>query len=299
MIYSKTAIPALTNICNAVGPLFSKASEYCFTRNKTKELFDLVFNKEMTAEIIDKAIKIIKDDLPILQTLKDDLENQISSLAYHEEMEIHAKFSLDDFMKGAHSALSDKGFQNAIASVGNHMADYGSKNQEFITDSEQFAKKIENEKETIKDSDELADKNEEFKALNKEYTQLTIDIGKLCAKIMVSLMKFTQAAITITTYYADVSSQILQLLIILLSDLQKCSIDVGSQAEAILKTTNKYIDRLEKQKDSLKAIISNNKHTDESMWFKNYGSLDNYTAKVLGGMNNAKKIAQEVINKNK
>ena len=91
------------------------------------------------------------------------------------------------------------------------------------------------------------------------------------------------------------SSQILQLLIILLSDLQKCNIDVGSQAEAILKTTNKYIDRLEKQKDSLKAIISNNKHTDESMWFKNYGSLDNYTAKVLGGMSNAKKIAQEVI----
>jgi hypothetical protein len=35
------------------------------------------------------------------------------------------------------------------------------------------------------------------------------------------------------------------------------------------------------------------------MWFKNYGSLDNYVTKVLGGMNNAKKIAQEVINKNK
>jgi len=295
MIYSKTVIPALTNICNASGPLFSKASEYCFTRNKTKELFDLVFNKEMTAEIIDKAIKIIKDDLPTLQTLKVDLENQIDNLAYHEEMEIHAKSSLDDFMKGAHSALSDKGFQNAMASVGNHMADYAAKNQEFITDSEQFAKKIENEKETIKDSDELADKNEEFKALNKEYTQLTIDIGKLCAKIMVSIMKFTQASITITSYYADVSSQILQLLIILLSDLQKCNIDVGSQAEAILKTTNKYIDRLEKQKDSLKSVISNNKYADESMWFKNYGSLDNYTAKVLGGMNNAKKIAQEVI----
>ena len=178
------------------------------------------------------------------------------------------------------------------------MTDYAVKNQEFITDSEQIAKKIENEKETIKDSDELADKNEEFKALNKEYAQLIIDIGKLCAKIMVILMKFTQAGITITSYYADVSSQILQLLIILLSNLQKCSIDVGSQAEAILKTTNKYIDRLEKQKDSLKAIISNNKHTDESMWFKNYGSLDNYTAKVLGGMNNAKKIAQEVIDKN-
>jgi hypothetical protein len=31
------------------------------------------------------------------------------------------------------------------------------------------------------------------------------------------------------------------------------------------------------------------------MWFKNYGSLDNYVTKVLSGMNNAKKIAQEVI----